>query len=368
MTVEDAGRPDVVDVVAVDVSTDLPAADTAQRDIPAPRDVAPDATPDVAPIDTPSADVVDVPEPDLGAPDVPEDIPEDVPADTPTDVPEDAPADVPAMTEPDAGPPPILLAAGDIASCLSPGDDLTANLLDTLPGTIAALGDLAYQSGASWEFTLCYGPTWGRHRARTRPAVGNHEYESSGARPYYDYFGAAAGPRGQGWYSYELGAWHIVVLNSNCGDVGGCGEGSPQERWLREDLAAHPARCTAAYMHHPRFSSGRHGGSASMEPFWRTLYEGGVDIVLAGHDHHYERFAPQDPSGRLDRARGIRQFLVGTGGIFFYPLESTRPNSEARNNDTWGVLELTLHPDRYDWRFVRAGGGGFTERGSDVCH
>lgn len=305
---------------------------------------------------------------EAGAPDAP-----DAPAPVDAPAPIDAPLDLAEATSdalpalPDAGPPPILLAAGDISSCFSPGDEATADLLDGLPGTIAALGDLAYQSGSSLEFLLCYGPTWGRHRARTRPAVGNHEYESSGARHYYDYFGSAAGPRGQGWYSYELGAWHVVVLNSNCGEVGGCNEGSPQERWLRADLASHPSRCTVAYMHHPRFSSGRHGNTASMEPFWRALYDGGADLVLVGHDHHYERFAPQDPTGRADPERGLREFLVGTGGIFFYPLGSPRPNSEYRNNDTWGVLELTLHPDRYDWRFVGAGRAN-SDRGSDRCH
>jgi hypothetical protein len=183
---------------------------------------------------------------------------------------------------------PILVAVGDIASCSSDGDEATAALLDGLSGTIATLGDHAYRSGTPQEFADCYDPSWGRHKDRTRPAPGNHDYETSGAAGYFDYFGAAAGEPGKGYYSYDLGTWHIVVLNSNCSQVGGCGEGTPQEQWLREDLAAHPATCTLAYWHHPLFSSGtEHGGNESMQPVWQALYDAGADVVLAGHEHNY---------------------------------------------------------------------------------
>ena len=238
---------------------------------------------------------------------------------------------------------PVLLAAGDIASCASSGDEATAALLDSLGGTIAALGDIVYDSGTSQEFATCYHPSWGRHKSRTRPAVGNHEYVTPGGAGYFGYFGDAAGDPSKGYYSYELGSWHVVVLNSNCAQVG-CGVGSPQEQWLRADLAAHPTACTLAYWHHPRFSSSNvHGNHPELEPLWWALYEHGADIVLSGHDHNYERFAPQDSNGALDWDRGIRQFVVGTGGRSHYGFATTQPNSEVRNGDTFGVLRLRLH-------------------------
>ena len=217
---------------------------------------------------------------------------------------------------------PILVAAGDIASCSSGGDEATAALLDGLPGTIATLGDHAYDSGTPQEFANCYGPSWGGHKSRTRPTLGNHDYGTSGATGYFDYFGADAGEPGKGYYSYELGAWHIVVLNSNCSEVGGCSGGTPQEQWLRKDLAAHPTACTLAYWHHPRFSSGeKYGTNEQMTPLWQVLYEHGADVILSGHEHSYERFAPQDATGTMDFERGIRQFVVGTGGIACISLE-----------------------------------------------
>jgi hypothetical protein len=264
---------------------------------------------------------------------------------------------------------PILVAVGDIASCSSDGDEATAALLDGLSGTIATLGDHAYRSGTPQEFADCYDPSWGRHKDRTRPAPGNHDYETSGAAGYFDYFGAAAGEPGKGYYSYDLGTWHIVVLNSNCSQVGGCGEGTPQEQWLREDLAAHPATCTLAYWHHPLFSSGmEHGGNESMQPVWQALYDAGADVVLAGHEHNYERFAPQDATGATDLERGIRQFVVGTGGKSLYEFGEALPASEVRNADAMGVLMLRLYATGYEWEFVSIAGALFEDTGTWPCH
>ncbi|MDO9017444.1 MAG: metallophosphoesterase [Myxococcales bacterium] len=270
----------------------------------------------------------------------------------------------------DAGPAPggdpVLLAAGDIARCDGTDDDATARLLDGLGGTIATLGDSVYESGTDREFRDCYGPTWGRHRARTRPAVGNHEYNTPGAAGYYRYFGAAAGRPTEGWYSYELGAWHVVVLNSNCASVGGCNAGSPQERWLRADLAAHPARCTLAAWHHPRFSGGNHGDDPQYTAFWRALEDAGAELIINGHDHDYERFAPRRSDGARDD-RGLREFVVGTGGTRLLPIERVAPESEGRNASAHGVLQLTLHPDGYDWRFVPIAGAAYTDSGRGAC-
>jgi hypothetical protein len=272
---------------------------------------------------------------------------------------------VPDLLEAD----PVLIAVGDIASCSSNGDEATAALLDGLPGTIATLGDHAYRNGTPQEFADCYDPSWGRHRDRTRPAPGNHDYETSGAAGYFDYFGAAAGEPEKGYYSYDLGTWHIVALNSNCSEVGGCGEGTPQEQWLREDLAAHPATCTLAYWHHPLFSSGtEHGGNEAMRPIWQALYDAGADVVLAGHEHNYERFAPQDPTGATDPERGIRQFVVGTGGKSLYEFGEALPASEVRNAEAPGVLMLRLHATGYDWQFMPVPGALFDDSGAWPCH
>ena len=260
----------------------------------------------------------------------------------------------------------VLIAAGDIASCASDGDEATARLLDGLAGTIAALGDSVYDSGSPAEFAECYHPTWGRHKSRTRPSIGNHEYLTEGGAGYFEYFGAAAGDPAKGYYSYNLGAWHIIVINSACTRANGC-DAAEQERWLRADLAAHPNACTLAYWHHPRFSSGLNGNDAYMDPYWQALYEHRADVVLNGHDHDYERFAPQDPSGRADRERGIREFVVGTGGGSHIPFVSPAANSEVQDDETYGVLKLTLHPAGYDWEFIPVAGGTFTDSGSDTC-
>ena len=266
---------------------------------------------------------------------------------------------------------PVLVGAGDIASCDDlRGAEATAKLIEKIPGTVFAVGDLAYPDGSDAQFAKCYGPTWGRFKDRTRPAPGNHEYHNSGASAYARYFGRAAGDPKGGYYSYDLGAWHIIVLNSECSEVGGCGPSSPQGQWLREDLAKHSVTCTLAYFHKPLFSSGaKHGNDPDMKPLWDLLYHGGTDVVINGHDHDYERFAPQDPDGRADPEHGIREFVVGSGGknshrSFGIP----KPNSEARNADTFGVLQLTLHPTSYEWKFVPEEGKTFTDSGSGKCH
>jgi acid phosphatase type 7 len=247
-----------------------------------------------------------------------------------------------------------LLAAGDIASCASTGDEATAALLAREKGTVAVLGDAVYERGTVEEFRDCYAPTWGRFRARTRAALGNHEYGTGSAAPAIAYFGLP--PRG--WYAYSLGAWRIVVLNSNCSRVGGCGAGSPQWRWLRSELAGRPARCTLAYWHHPRFSSGLHGSDRTLAELWRLLASARADVVLAGHDHHYERFAPLD---------GIRSFVVGTGGRSQYPVLRRLPSSRAYDWTTFGVLRLELRADGYTLRFVPVTGRSFTDAGSGRC-
>ena len=271
--------------------------------------------------------------------------------------------DIAAPSRTYAGPPAVLVGAGDIAVCGSEGSELTARLLDVIGGTVFAAGDNAYPSGRSEDYRDCYHPSWGRHRNRTRPTPGNHEYETSNGSAYYEYFGASAGPAGLGYYSYDLGAWHVVSLNSEI-DVRA---GSPQEQWLRADLGANRALCTAAYWHRPRFSSGKHGNNADMQDIWRALYDLRVDVAISGHDHLYERFAPQDPAGNSDPDHGVRQFVAGTGGAPMQQMGAVRPNSEAAGLD-WGVLKLTLHTDSYQWEFVPAAGATFRDAGTASCH
>lgn len=257
----------------------------------------------------------------------------------------------------------VVLAAGDIADCRSPGDEQTAALLDTIPGMVLALGDNAYVNGTEAEYRDCYAPTWGRHRERTWPAPGNHDYNTPGAAPYYAYFGDRAGEPGRGYYSFGAGDWHIVMLNSNL-DVSA---GSEQERWLREDLAANPTRCAVAVIHHPLFSSSWHGSNPPVAPLWQALYEAGVDVVLSGHDHVYERFLRMAPDGRPDPDRGIRSFVVGTGGARHYPFVRAAPGSAYRLDRSWGVLRLTLRNDRYEWEFLNAGDGRSMDHGGEAC-
>ena len=268
------------------------------------------------------------------------------------------------------GAPVVLVGAGDIASCAAQEDEATARLLDSLvrsplPVVVFTTGDNAYENGTASEFAQCYDPTWGRHKARTRPAPGNHDYNSPGATGYFDYFGAAAAPASAGYYSFDAGDWHVIVLNSNIAMAAG----SDQERWLRADLAADGAWCTLAIWHHPRFTSGsKHGSITGVGPLWDALYGAGADVVINGHEHSYERLAPQTPAGVPDPARGMREFIVGTGGQGLSSFGTPLPTSEVRNATTFGVLKLTLRPGEYSWEFVPVAGATFTDSGSGSCH
>jgi hypothetical protein len=260
----------------------------------------------------------------------------------------------------------VLVGAGDIATCDGSADERTAELLDAIPGTVYTAGDLAYPEGATRDFARCYEPSWGRHRDRTRPAIGNHERDADASGgPYFTYFGERAGAPGRAWYAYDLGAWRITVLDSTCPDDG-CAAGSPQASWLRDELAAHPARCRAAIWHHPLFSSGEHGYDARLVDLWRTLEDAGTDVVLTGHDHDYERFAPKRADGTLDDA-GIRSFVVGTGGAPLRAFRDPVQGSEVRQSDSHGVLRLALRPTGFDWAFIPIAGATFTDVGSAAC-
>jgi acid phosphatase type 7 len=231
-----------------------------------------------------------------------------------------------------------------------------------------ALGDNQYDVGALAAFQESFGPSWGRLLPRLHPVVGNHEYLTPSAAGYFAYFGAAAGDPAEGYYSFDLGAWHVAVLNSNCGAVGGCGDGSPQVDWLRADLAAHPSDCALVAWHHPRFSSGQHGDDPIVETLWRAAQQGGADVVLVGHDHLYERFAPQDATGRHDVVGGLREFVVGTGGRNLTPVATVRAQSLVRITGVFGVLFLSLRDSGYDWSFEGIQGGPALDSGSAECH
>jgi hypothetical protein len=270
---------------------------------------------------------------------------------------------------------PVIAAAGDISDSCSAGSPpagamATSGLLvDQGLTTVLPLGDLQYEHGTLEKFQNCYDPTWGRVKPITRPAIGNHEESGAG---YYEYFNGAgaadgpAGPTGSGYYSFDIGTWHLVALNSNCSRVGGCHRGSPQERWLAQDLAANPATCTLAYWHHPTFSSTRPG--TATRPFWETLYLAGADVILTAHAHNYERFAPQTADGVVDPANGISGFVVGTGGKSFHRFGSeVANNSELRIDDAFGVLRLVLSPTSYYWQFV-SDANQVLDTGARECH
>jgi hypothetical protein len=277
---------------------------------------------------------------------------------------------------------PVLVAAGDIAC--SPFDDdfnasmgkddncrqrATSDLIGALhPAAVMPLGDTQYEHGSYRAYIRSYGLTWGRFFPITHPVIGDHEYVTPHAAGYFAYFGRAAGDPNKGYYSYNLGRWHIVALNnSGCAEIGGCGAGSAEERWLKADLAANPARCTLAAWHEPRFSSGKEESITAAAAMWTDLYRAGVEISLAGNDHDYERFTPLDATGRADSSRGVREFVVGTGGVGLRGFKSVVTGSVIRQSTNFGVLALTLRPTSYDWKFV-AVGGGFHDSGHGTCH
>jgi len=367
----------------------------------------PVAVPDAATTGTEPSDAARPPDsapdrPQDASPDAPRDAVPDTPADAALDAAREPPDDtartpdvasVDSAVVPDLGPeapvdagvpdtavdlgPSLLVGAGDIASCDDPGDEATALILDALfppgtplgAGTVITLGDNAYDDGTLQEYWNCYEPTWGRHKARTRPTSGNHEYHTPGAAGYFAYFGAVAGDANEGWYAYDLGDWRIYALNSECSDIGGCDTGSPQNTWLRAELAADTSLCQLAYWHRPRWSIGdQHGDDTDMQPLWQAAYDYGVDVVLSGHEHNYQRFAPQDAAGDLDHVWGVREFVVGTGGNGHHGFRGGDPEIEAQDDSTYGVLQLNLHADRYDWEFLPEAGGLFTDSGSTLCH
>ena len=256
----------------------------------------------------------------------------------------------------------VLVGAGDIARCGLAGAELTASLLDGLPGTVFTAGDNAYMNGSAADYRNCYAPTWGRHRSRTMPTLGNHEYHTAGAAGYFGYFGAVGGAVGQGYYSYTVGPWLVLAINSEIPS----GVGSAQLQWVRNQLMTSP-RCTAVIWHRPLFTSGPNGPNADMQDLWRVLYEMDVDIIINAHDHLFERFALQTPDGRPDPVRGIRQFTVGTGGGPLYQRARSAANSEALGS-VWGVTSFTLQKDAYSWAFIPVEGQAFRDSGSGVCH
>lgn len=345
-----------------------------------PSGVVPSITPTITLTPTPTPIGVISPTPTL----TPTPTPIGVISNTPT------PTITPTPTTASTGDP-VIAAAGDIAcdpsnSGFNAGngsstycrEKYTANVLSSInPAAVLPLGDNQYYCGGLSAFQQSYDISWGQFKSVTHPAVGNHEYLTSGgtgctsantgAAGYYQYFGAAAGDPTKGYYSYDVGTWHLISLNTQCSTVGGCGSGSPQYTWLQNDLATHTNACTLAYYHIPLYSSGGRASSNS-QPLFQLLYNYNADLVLAGHDHTYERFAPQDANGNLDTARGIREFVAGTGGANHTSFTTTAKNSEVRNATTFGILKLTLHPTSYDWQFVPEAGATFTDSGTTNCH
>ncbi len=318
---------------------------------------------------TPSPTVISLPSPTPTPTASPTPTPRPSATSTPTPTPTLTAKPTPSPSpKPSTSADPMIAAAGDIA-CATPYTPTTttcqhaavAQLLSSA-ATVLTLGDNQYETGMLAQFNASYDPSWGVYKTKTRPSVGNHEYGTSNAQGYRDYFGVS-GPL---YYSYDVGAWHLIALDSNCSSGGGCASGTAQFNWLVADLAAHPNACVLAYWHHPRFSTGQHGNNATYQSFWQALYDANADLILNGHDHDYERFAPQTPTGTADNARGIREFVVGTGGESHYTTTGGGL-SEAHNSATFGVLRLTLHPTSYDWSFVPAV-GTFTENGSGKCH
>jgi hypothetical protein len=267
-----------------------------------------------------------------------------------------------------------ILVAGDIATCGGTADSATAAILVSTAGLVMTAGDNAYPYGTPKQFARCYGPTWGQVRSRTRPTLGNHDVATPGAAGYFGYFGTRAGPPGRGYYAFDAGAWRVYALDSNrCYQGGedrpsGCGPGDPMHRWLLEDLRDRPHDCVMAVWHHPRFSSGPHGSSKRIQPMLRVLFDAGAEIVVNGHDHIFERFAPARPDGTRDDAFGIRQFVAGTGGAGLYGISDDPAQNSLVRSSTYGVLRLRLREGGYDWRFLPVAGASFTDQGSASCH
>jgi len=262
----------------------------------------------------------------------------------------------------------VFIGAGDIANCDPPlngsGARATAAIIDRYPTAVVfTTGDHAYQHGAAKEFADCYGPTWGRFKDRTHPAVGNHDLITANGKPYWDYFGESAGPRDKGYYSYEVGTWHVIALNSAID----ARKGGDQMRWLQDDLGKHKADCVLAYWHIARYSSCAHGSDPLMADAWKILYDAGAAVILSSHDHDYERFTPIDDKGKPDPEHGMREFVVGMGGGGVYEFKKTAANCEVRNNKAYGVLKLTLKPGKYDWEFLRGMGAMFRDTGTGTC-
>jgi hypothetical protein len=271
---------------------------------------------------------------------------------------------------------PVIAVGGDISCDIGSTTDArdcqqgaTAALLTGMnPDAVLPLGDEQYQDATAAGFSQKYNPTWGQVKSVSHPVPGNHEYQSANASPYFSYFGSSAGNPANGYYSWNIGAWHVVALNSECNNIaGGCAAGGAEEQWLRADLAANAGKCTLAYWHQPRFSSGNGGSNSLYQPFWQDLYAAHADVVLNGHSHAYERFGPQSPTGAADAA-GPREFVVGTGGVGFLGFSTALPNEQARQNSTFGVMKMTLHATSYDWQFVPVAGGTFSDYGSTNCH
>jgi hypothetical protein len=257
----------------------------------------------------------------------------------------------------------VLVGAGDIANCASRLHERSAALLDDIEGTVITIGDNAYPDGTLDDYQRCYDKSWGRHKSRTRPSPGNHDHNTPGAAGYFAYFGAQAGPPALGYYSYFAGDWQVFSLDSQIP----AGAGSPQFQWLRSELQATTVRCRLSYWHYPVFSSGFDGNMKQMREVWRLLYEHGVDVVLTGHAHDYERFSQLNADGLPDDTRGIRQFVVGTGGGSFTGLVARQPYSEVYGSDVLGVIKLTLEPTSYRWDFIPADGWFFADSGSNEC-
>lgn len=352
-----AGNGTVTLVVTSASSTSVEFAARNEKASLKPQLVVDYTTPDPTPTPTPAATPTPTPSP----------VPTPSPTPNPTPTPSPTPSPTPGLD-------PIFVGAGDIAgspSGASGNDEATAKVVESIiaanPGrvTVFAAGDLAYNAGTATEFASYYDPTWGRFKASTMPVPGNHEYGTTSAAGYFGYWGSQAGDPAKGYYAFNLGTWRIYALNSEIAH----GAGSTQEQWLRADLAANPTQCALAFTHHPRFSSGTHGSDTGMSPIWQALYDYNAEILLGGHDHNYQRFAPQTAAGVLDNARGVRQWVVGMGGIGLYTFATPITNSQAYNYSSYGVLKLTLHPTSYDFQYVGIAGNSYTDSGTGVaCH